>query len=78
VKYPEAVNVMTNVYGIKPVYKFCGGGIPIVTMFHDILHMENVMVPLGNEDCQMHAINENFRKTYVKKALQFSKEFLKK
>ncbi len=74
----KALQVMTDVYGIKPVYKFSGGGIPIVTMFHNILKMENVMVPLGNEDCQMHAINENFRKEYVEKALQFSKEFLKK
>jgi acetylornithine deacetylase/succinyl-diaminopimelate desuccinylase-like protein len=72
----KAIGVMTKVYTKKPVLKFCGGSIPIVNNFHDILHIPSVLVPLGNEDCAMHAANENFRVNYIKKGLDFSYEFL--
>ena len=56
-------------------FKFSGGGLPIVTLFDQILKMPNVLVPLGNEDCAMHAPNENYDLKYLDKSLSFSREF---
>jgi acetylornithine deacetylase/succinyl-diaminopimelate desuccinylase-like protein len=69
---------MEKSFNMKPVFKFSGGGLPIITYFNDILKFNNVLVPLGNDDCRMHAINENFRIEYIEKGLDFSKNFLKR
>jgi acetylornithine deacetylase/succinyl-diaminopimelate desuccinylase-like protein len=74
----KADKIIQAVYNAKPVYKYSGGGLPIVTLYHDVLGLENVLVPLGNEDCGMHAANENYRLNYAEKGLDFSYEFLKK
>ncbi|HLL61184.1 MAG TPA: peptidase dimerization domain-containing protein, partial [Candidatus Nitrosocosmicus sp.] len=73
----KTIKIVSNVYGKKPTLKFCGGSIPIVTYFKQMLGLENVLVPLGNEDCAMHAVDENFRINYIEKGLEFSYEFLK-
>lgn len=72
----RAIKTMEQIYNKKPVLKFCGGSIPIVNNFRDMLDIPSVLVPLGNEDCGMHAANENFRINYIKKGLEFSYEFL--
>ena len=46
--------ILAEAYGKKVVFKFSGGGLPIVTLFAQELAMPNVLVPLGNEDCAMH------------------------
>ncbi|KXK27319.1 MAG: Beta-Ala-Xaa dipeptidase [candidate division WS6 bacterium OLB20] len=71
----EAASVLEKVYGVKPVYKYSGGGLPIVTFLKEHLELEPVLVPLGNEDCNMHAVAENYSKSHLKKALAFSREF---
>ncbi len=67
--------ILEKVYENKVVFKFSGGGLPIVTLFDEILKTPNVLVPLGNEDCAMHAANENYDLKYLDKALEFSREF---
>jgi acetylornithine deacetylase/succinyl-diaminopimelate desuccinylase-like protein len=74
----KAVEVMEKSFSVKPAFKFSGGGLPIITYFNDILKLNNVLVPLGNDDCRMHAIDENFRVEYIEKGLDFSNSFFKK
>lgn len=71
----EAARVLEEVYGSKPLYKYVGGGLPIVTYFAQMLKIPAVAVPLANEDCNMHAVDENFDINYLNKALKFSKLF---
>ena len=71
----KAYQKLAAAYGKEPIYKYVGGGLPIVTLFNDILGIPNVLVPLANEDCKMHAANENYAVEYVQKALVFSKSF---
>lgn len=74
----KAFSVLTGVYGQEPLYKYVGGGIPVVTYFHDVLGIPAVSVPLANEDCRMHAANENYTVDCVEKALAFSRKFFAK
>lgn len=71
----KAFAVAEQAYGQKPVYKYVGGGIPIVTLFHDEMGIPSVLVPFANEDCKMHAANENFNVTLIEKGLAFSHAF---
>lgn len=74
----KAYKTLGEVFGKEPVYKYVGGGIPVVTLFNDVLNVPNVMVPLANEDCNMHAAQENFTVEAVEKALAFSNKFFSK
>lgn len=72
----EAYSALEDAFGKKPFYKFSGGGLPIVTLFVEELGVKNaLMVSLGNEDCNMHGINENFDKNILEKGLAFSRKF---
>lgn len=71
----KAYRELAKAYGKEPLYKYVGGGLPIVTYYHDILGVPTVLVPLANEDCRMHAANENYDIAYIEKALVFSKSF---
>ncbi len=65
-------------HGKKPMYKYCGGGLPIVTLCHDIWNICMMSVSLANEDCGMHAANENINLENVRKGLVFSELFFSK
>jgi acetylornithine deacetylase/succinyl-diaminopimelate desuccinylase-like protein len=73
----KAKEVLKKVFKKEPVFKFSGGGLPIVFYFKNILKVPQVLVPLANEDCNMHSINENFDKKLIQKGLEFSYFFLK-
>ncbi|PIP50549.1 MAG: hypothetical protein COX12_00775 [Candidatus Brennerbacteria bacterium CG23_combo_of_CG06-09_8_20_14_all_44_41] len=78
-KYVErAQKVLEVAYGSTPIYKYVGGGLPMVNSFEKALKIPSVLVPLANEDCAMHAANENFALTNVEQALRFSALFLGK
>jgi acetylornithine deacetylase/succinyl-diaminopimelate desuccinylase-like protein len=64
-------------YGVEPIYRFVGGGLPIATDFSEILKIPVVSTPFANEDCNMHAVDENFLITDLQKALKFSTIFFK-
>jgi len=74
----KAIDILEKAYNQKPLFKYCGGGLPIITFFNDVLKLKQVIVPLGNEDCAMHAVHENFRLDNIEKGLKFSYDFLKK
>ncbi|MFI5241333.1 MAG: M20/M25/M40 family metallo-hydrolase, partial [Microgenomates group bacterium] len=72
----EIEKVLENVYGQKVARKNVGGAIPFVADVKGILGADAVLIPLGNEDCNMHGANENFDLELIQKGLQFSSEFM--
>ena len=74
----KTVKVLEEAYSTKTVFKYVGGGLPIVTYFSEKLKIPVVSTPFANEDCNMHAVNENFLKSDLQKALKFSRIFLTK
>ncbi len=71
----KAVAVWETVAGKKPLFKYVGGGLPIVTLFNDVLKVAQVVTPLANEDCAMHAVQENIKIANVERGLAFSQKF---
>ncbi|MER3581595.1 MAG: hypothetical protein C4347_01975 [Patescibacteria group bacterium] len=71
----RAKDILKSVFKKEAVFKFSGGTLPIVYYLKNILKVPQVLVPLANEDCNMHSINENFNKSLIEKGLLFSKLF---
>ena len=72
----KAEDAMNKAYGHSVQYKYCGATLPIVSDIAEILNVPQVMAPLANEDCRMHAANENFSLWHLGKAFNFSELFL--
>lgn len=70
--------MMKDSYGYDPIIKYVGGGIPIVSDFQKILGVDPILASLGNEDCNMHGVDENYTVSLVKKGLDFSNRFFSK
>lgn len=70
--------ILTKVYKTKVNRRNVGGAIPFVTDVKNILGVDTLLIPLVNEDCNMHGTNENFDIELAKKALKFSQIFLSK
>ncbi len=68
---------LKQAYQVDPIYRFVGGGLPIATDFSEILKIPVVSTPFANEDCNMHAVDENFLISDLQKALKFSTIFFK-
>lgn len=76
-KYIEqAKRIMKEIYQDDVYYDFNGATLPIVVDFKRILQTDIVMAALANDDCNMHAVDENFDLQSLQKALQFSSKFL--
>ncbi len=70
--------ILKKAYGKEPIIKYVGGSIPIVSDFKKILGRDTMLVSLGNDDCNMHGLDENFTVDLVKKGLKFSELFFSK
>lgn len=78
-QYTEQVRqVLQKVYGELPVERSTGATLPIAYDLHRILGVDQVYVPLANEDCQMHAVDENIIISCILKGLEFSQAFFEK
>ena len=76
---PEILKIMAfqeKVYGVKPVIKNVGGGIPVVADFKNVLGIDAFLISLGNNDCNMHGVEENFNIDLVTKGLELSELML--
>ncbi len=76
---PEILKIMEyqeKVYGVKPVIKNVGGGIPVVADFKNVLGIDAFLISLGNNDCNMHGVQENFNVDLVAKGLELSELML--
>jgi acetylornithine deacetylase/succinyl-diaminopimelate desuccinylase-like protein len=71
----EARHLLKKVYGSDPVIKYVGGAIPFISSCKEILGVDALSISLGNDDCNMHGVNENFRIDLVEKGLKFSHLF---
>lgn len=74
----ETVKLLEKAFGEEVLVKPVGGGIPVVNDFKEQLGIEAMLVSLGNEDCNMHGVNENFHVGICKKGLKFSELFFSK
>ncbi|OGK47351.1 hypothetical protein A3B46_02190 [Candidatus Roizmanbacteria bacterium RIFCSPLOWO2_01_FULL_39_19] len=63
----KAAKLLTQEFNKKVLYKYCAATIPIVIDFKEILGVSQVLLPFGNEDCNMHGANENFEIDLIKK-----------
>ena len=55
--------------------KYVGGSIPILGDFQKLLKTKVVSVSLGNDDCNMHGVDENYTIDLIQKGLMFSQSF---
>jgi acetylornithine deacetylase/succinyl-diaminopimelate desuccinylase-like protein len=70
--------ILEEAYGKKVLNKYIGGSIPILADFQKILKSKVISVSLGNDDCNMHGVDENFRVDLVEKGLCFANIFWSK
>ncbi|HLD92388.1 MAG TPA: M20/M25/M40 family metallo-hydrolase [Patescibacteria group bacterium] len=70
--------LLENIYRSKVNRKNVGGAIPVVADFKKILNIDTLLIPLCNEDCNMHGTDENFDIKLIKKGLEFSNKLLSK
>ncbi len=69
------IQLLEKSYGKKVLIKYVGGGIPVVDSFKKVLGKPVYLVSMGNDDCNMHGIDENFKIGHIKKALGFAEVF---
>lgn len=72
----NAKELLEKIYGKQTFYKYCGAIVPIAGYFAKFLNVPVLDVGLGNEDCNMHGVNENFEIETLRKGLMFSRAFL--
>ena len=73
----EAIKILERIHKKPVIKKYVGGSIPILGDFQKIMKKPVISVSLGNEDCNMHGSNENFKISLINKGLDFSKNFFK-
>lgn len=64
---------LESVYQNPVLMKYVGGSIPILKDFQTILGIQVISVSLGNDDCNMHGRDENFKVGLISKGLVFSR-----
>lgn len=75
--FKKTKGLLRKAYRAKPLIRYVGGAIPVVSDFKDVLRIDPMVISLGNEDSNMHGSNENFKIDLIKKGLQFSKLFFR-
>lgn len=68
----RAGRVWEEVTGRAPVRTYCGGGIPVVTLFHEEVGAPLVVTPLASEGGNMHGPNENVNEFVLREGLAWS------
>ena len=77
-KFAEVREFLKKAFTDEVLIKPVGGSIPVVTDFKDILGIDTLLVSLGNDDCNMHGVNENYNIELIEKGLKFSELFFSK
>ncbi len=67
--------LLESAFERKPFITYCGGSIPVVAEIKEELGHEALLVSLGNGDCNMHGVDENYRVDLIEKGLVFSRLF---
>jgi acetylornithine deacetylase/succinyl-diaminopimelate desuccinylase-like protein len=71
-----AVRACRRVFGAEPVYLLEGGGIPVVTVFQEVLKSPIVLLGFGLPDDNLHAPNEKMHLPNFYKGIRTSIAFL--
>ena len=74
----KAELALQKVFGQPVFYKYSWGGLPIVDILERVLNTKAVLIPLVNQDCNAHGIDENFDIDLIEKWFNFAYEFFKK
>lgn len=74
----HAMLLLEQSHGSYPTLKYVGGSIPVVSAFASVLKVPVLLIPLGNNDANMHGTNENLTVSAIEKGLNFSKSFFSK
>lgn len=72
----KAEAILERIYDQPVFYKYSGGGLPMVDILDRVLSAKPVLIPLVNEDCNAHGVDENFDVDLIEKWFQFSHDFL--
>lgn len=71
----DTIKLLKKIYENDVLIKPVGGAIPVVVDFKEVLGADTLLVSLGNDDCNMHGVNENFDIGLLEKGLRFSEAF---
>ena len=71
-KFAEARKLLKKAFNDEVLIKPVGGAIPVVSDFKEVLGVDTLLISLGNDDCNMHGVNENYDIGLIKKGLEFS------
>lgn len=74
-KVAEVRKLLHLSHGTPPLPRYVGGAIPVVADFKTHLGKDTLLIPLVNDDCNMHGVDENFRIDLLEKGLDFSCRF---
>lgn len=74
-KVTQVRDMLLESHGKKALSRFVGGAIPAILEFKSVLGVDSILVPLCNDDCNMHGVEENFKIHLVEKGLDFSERF---
>jgi len=72
----EAKGLLEDIYAQKAFFALSGAIVPISGLLKESLNVPVISIGLGNQDCNMHGVDENFRIDLIEKGLEFSKRFL--
>jgi acetylornithine deacetylase/succinyl-diaminopimelate desuccinylase-like protein len=72
--HKNIMKLLEEVYQKEVYVKFVGGAVPFVSDVKRILGLDAILVPLGNDDCNMHGPNENFKIDLINKGISFSQK----
>ena len=56
----ETISALNDEWGKEPVLAGCGGSIPIVSFFKEILNLDSLLVGFAQDDDQIHSPNEKY------------------
>ena len=74
-EFKEVTNLLEKVYNLPVLVDYCGATLPIVVDIKNELKTDPLLVSLGNDDCNMHGVDENFDIGLIKKGIEFSLVF---
>lgn len=73
--HQATIKLLEKVYGDEVLVDYCGATIPIVSDMKVVFGVDPLLVSLGNDDCNMHGVDENFDIGLIEKGLDFCNRF---